>query len=55
MRSERSIRVYLSIDEYERVTFEASRRGLPASAYIRVILLERLERAKPQEHPRDAG
>lgn len=43
MRSERSIRVYLSAEEYDRLTAEATRRGLPASTYIRLIVLERLD------------
>lgn len=52
MRSERSIRVYLSSEEYDRLTTEATRRGLPASTYIRLITLERLD---AQDHPGDAA
>lgn len=59
MRSERSIRVYLSSEEYDLLTAEAARRGLPGSTYIRLIVLERLDghsdaRRDPRE-PAEAG
>ena len=42
MRSERSIRVYLSSEEFDRVAAEAARRGLPGSSYIRLLVLDHL-------------
>lgn len=49
MRSERSIRVYLTSEEHDRLTAAADERGLSGSAFIRSHVLSWLNR-----HP-DAG